>query len=186
MRNDEGFEVLEFKNIKYTFDEKSKSSIRFHRSGEHREPLVTIDNLMHPELARTFAFFDHKFPGTPVAIGGSAVRDYDRARDIDVMVLAGADYPFMVGRLGTRYNGWNVLMGANGVHTPVNDMAVWPSDPIIHLRRTIHPIWLEGVSKPVQLCQSDACLQFSDHPHALLLPNGSWVNKDCFYDKPRR
>jgi hypothetical protein len=168
-------------------------TMHYESSGDPQGRRHSASTPMHPELARTFAFFDHKFPGTPVAIGGSAVRDYDRARDIDVMVLAGADYPFMVSRLGTRYNGWDVVLGADGiVHTPVGkydrarDTPSWCGPRYLHLRRTIHPIWLEGVTKPVQLCQSDACLQFSDHPHALLLPNGSWVNKDCFYDKPRR
>lgn len=140
---------------------------------------------MHAEHRKVFDFFAWKFPGTDVAIHGSSLRDFATARDIDVAVLAAADYPFMVSRLNTRYSGWNVVRGADGICVPVK-RGETPAGPIEHLRRTIYPVILEGISKPIQLGQSDKCRQFADMVHAVLLPSGQLLNGSSFYSKPRR
>lgn len=137
---------------------------------------------MHSELRAVFAFFQHVFPSTPIAIHGSAVRDYAAARDIDVMVLADADYVYMCRQLGVKYSGWNVTRDASGFCTPIPRGVQAPPNAE-HLRRTVHPIHVEGVSKPVQLSQSSKHFSFADHPHALLLPSGKVLNPGCYHLK---
>lgn len=140
---------------------------------------------MHPELRLVFAFFDRKFPHTPVAIHGSALRHYASARDVDMLMLADADYPHLMGQLGLTYSGWNVTRDASGFCTPV-PRGTPPSRQWEHLRRTVKPLWIEGVSKPIQVSQSDKGIRFSDHKHALLLSNGTTLHPGVFHDKLRR
>lgn len=142
---------------------------------------------MHPELATVFALFARKLPNTPIAIHGSAVRDYANARDIDVLFLANADFPWIVGLFHTKYSGWNVVpTGEPGIHRPLKRGETAPAQDITHLRRTIYPIELEGVEKPVQLSQSSAVHTWTDHPHALLLPSGRVLNEGVYYGKYER
>lgn len=142
---------------------------------------------MHPEISAVFAFFARKFPGLEVAIHGSALRDFDSARDIDVMVRADAPYPWLVGQLGLRYSGWDAPPpDANGCISYVRGSDRGVATGGVHLRRTVRPLHLEGVSKPVQLSQSSRVQAWSDHPHCLLLPSGETLNPGLFYAKPRR
>ena len=124
---------------------------------------------IHPQLQLVFDAFDERVPGTPVAIVGSAVRDFEQAHDIDVLVPQTVNWPVLMRRLGTKYNGWG--------------------KPGHHVRRA--NLRIEGVSKQVQVLQRDESPTFASHPHAVLLPSGEVLNGNAHFQKstptfPRR
>ena len=106
---------------------------------------------LHPDIAKVF---EH-FADDDVAVVGSAVRDYETAKDIDVLVPAGVDYPALVKRLGATYNGWDLADGS-------------------HLRRA--NVNVPGVAKRVQVLQNRLVNTFSDWPHAVLQRDGQQLN----------
>lgn len=113
---------------------------------------------LHPDLAKVFEHFSED----EVAVVGSAVRDYEAARDIDVLVPAGVDYPALVKRLGAKYNGWDLADGS-------------------HLRRA--NITIPGVAKRVQILQNRLVSQFEEWPHAVLRRDGQQHNAGRHFDK---
>ena len=118
-----------------------------------------MDNI-HPDLTKVF---EH-FANDDVAIVGSAVRDYEAAKDIDVLVLASTDYPALVKRLGAKYNGWDLENGN-------------------HIRRA--NISVPGVGKRVQVVQNRLVSKFDEWPHAVLQRNGQQLNPGKHYTKKR-
>lgn len=114
----------------------------------------------HPDLAKVFEHFGDD----EVAVVGSAVRDYDAAKDIDVLVPAGVDYPALVKRLGATYNGWDLADGS-------------------HQRRA--NIRVPGVEKKVQLIQNRLVSQFEEWPHAVLTREGKHLNPGKHFTKKR-
>ena len=117
-------------------------------------------NEIHPELTKVF---EH-FKDDEVAIVGSALRDFDKARDIDVVVPSKTDYPALVKRLGATYSGWDLADGS-------------------HLRRA--NLKVPGVGKRVQLLQNRLVHVFEDWPHAVLLRDGKTHNKDTHFSKQK-
>ena len=116
----------------------------------------------HPELTR---LFEH-FPGQDIAVVGSALRDYDTAGDIDVLVPASVDLPALAKHRKAKYSGWDLKDGS-------------------HLRQVT--LRLPGVSKRVQVVQNTTVKQFADWPHEVLLRDGRRLNPGKHYrkDDPR-
>ena len=118
-----------------------------------------MDNT-HPDLTKVF---EH-FAKDDVAVVGSAVRDYDAAKDIDVLVPSGVDYQAIVKRLGAKYNGWDL---ADGSHTRRANVTV------------------PGVAKRVQLVQNRLVSKFDEWPHAVLTREGKQLNPGKYFTKKR-
>jgi hypothetical protein len=116
---------------------------------------------MHPDLETVFAFFADKFPGAPIAVIGSAVKDYDTAHDIDVLLPHDVEWHAAMKTLGTRYNGWDTKQG--------------------HLRRA--NLTIPDVSKPVQVLQVESTPTAGDHPNAALLADGTVLKPGAWFDK---
>jgi hypothetical protein len=117
-----------------------------------------MENEIHPDLSKVF---DH-FAEDKVAVVGSAIKDYEAAKDIDVLVPADVDYPALVKKLGATYSGWDLKDGS-------------------HLRRANYNI--PGVAKRVQLLQNRMVGQFDQWPHAVLLRDGKTLNGDKHFTK---
>jgi len=115
---------------------------------------------IHPDIAKVFEHFGDD----EVAVVGSAVRDYNAAKDIDVLVPSGVDYPALVKRLGAKYNGWDLADGS-------------------HLRRA--NITIPGVNKRVQILQNRLVSQFEEWPHAVLRRDGQQHNVGKHFTKKR-
>ena len=115
---------------------------------------------MHPDIAKVF---EH-FVDDDIAIVGSAVRDYEVAKDIDVLVPSGVDYPALVKRLGATYNGWDLADGS-------------------HQRRA--NIRVPGIKKKVQLIQNRLVSKFDEWPHAVLTREGKQLNPGKHFTKKR-
>lgn len=107
--------------------------------------------------------FEH-FKDREIAVVGSAVKDYGSARDVDVLVPAGVDFPTMADEMGIRYNGWDLADGS-------------------HLRRA--NVRLPGVEKPVQILQNGLVSKFEEWPHAVRLRDGRVLNADKHFTKDR-
>lgn len=116
---------------------------------------------MAPELALVFAYLEQRFPGHSFGVIGSAVKDYDNANDIDVLVPYTILLPDLAVRLGVKYNGWDTLQG--------------------HLRRA--NIRVPGVPKKVQLLQVESAPTPHDHPNASMLSDGTILKPGQFFDK---
>ena len=121
---------------------------------------------MHPELRSVFDFLEQRFPGDTFAIHGSAVRSYADAHDIDVLLCDQAAYVRITRDLQSPYSGWD------------------RGD--VHLRRTVRPYWIPGVSKHVQFGISTAVARLEDAPFCVLLSDDTLLNEGLFYEKPRR
>jgi len=116
---------------------------------------------MHRELRRVFDYFGKKFPKAPIAIIGSAVKDYEAARDIDVLLPHEVEWHDAMKTLGTKYNGWDTVQG--------------------HLRRA--NVSVPDVSKKVQLLQVASVPTAGDHPNAALLADGTVLKAGHYFDK---
>ena len=121
---------------------------------------------MHSELALVFDYLSE----FDIAICGSAVKDYEVAQDIDVMVRASANIRHLCAELGIKYRG------------------CWQQTPEIAVRRS-HHFLIPGVSKAVHLCQNSQIEDFADHPFAVLVKGegskGAIFNAGKFFDMER-
>ena len=115
--------------------------------------------MMHPDLQIVFDYFAE----VEIAIIGSAAWNYDDANDIDVVFLADADFPLIVVQHELTYCGWD----RKGVH----------------VRRTLTPLWVEGVERPIQLSQLSSMKDFADHPYEVLLRDGTRLNPGKHFNK---
>lgn len=113
---------------------------------------------MDYRLRRVFDFFADE----DIAIIGSATRDVDAANDIDVLFLSTRDFPQLAEQLGTTYNGWN----QSG----------------FHLRRINYQI--PDIEKPVQLLWYSHISRFADHPHCVMLRDGTRLNDGVYWSDP--
>ena len=114
---------------------------------------------MHPDLQIVFDYFTE----VDIAIIGSAAWNYESANDIDVIFLADADFPAIAAQHELTYCGWN----RKGVH----------------VRRTLTPLFIHNVLKPVQLSQLSSTREFADHPYETLLRDGTRLHPGKHFDK---
>lgn len=114
--------------------------------------------MMHPQLQELFDLLaDYR-----VIIVGSALRDYDRAKDVDVMFLDGEEFIDCCATLGVHYNGWDSSRG--------------------HVRMAnASPRY---IGKKVQFIHLDSVATPDDHPHMTLSRDGSVTKPDVFMEKP--
>ena len=113
---------------------------------------------MHPEF---WAVFSH-LREFDIAITGSVLRDFDAAKDLDVLFPASQDFRQLARELGVSYRG-----GFDGDGGRIHSL---------HYQ-------IEGVSKPVNLFQRDNVFSADDWPHECLLRNGTVRNKGAYLDK---
>ena len=115
---------------------------------------------MHPDLQRVFDYLKWKLNAEVVVIG-SAVKDYETANDVDILLPHAIEWHYAMKRLGTKYNGWDTPQG--------------------HLRRA--NIRVPGVRKRVQILQVSSVPTAHDHPNAALLPDGTILKPGHFFHK---
>ena len=126
---------------------------------EGEENLLATPDPIRPEFAWLFKFF----ADDDIGIAGSALRDFDAAKDVDVLFPASVDFRKLADRLHIPYRGgWDTPRGR--IH--VLNLGMVPA-----------------VKKPVQLIQCSATAQLSDHPHAVLLRDGTLLHAGVFHDK---
>ncbi len=113
---------------------------------------------MHPQLHEVF----HHLGAYTIGIIGSALRDFESAKDIDILFLTTGAFEHACGENGITWNGWDAHNG--------------------HLRRGNGR--LEGVEKPVQFLHIGSVTKFEDHPHSVLLRNGAILKPGVHYHKP--
>ena len=118
---------------------------------------------MHPELKNLFTQLDELFPKEPIAVIGSAVKDYERAHDVDVLLPHSIEWKDAMKKFRTKYNGWDTSQG--------------------HVRRANLRLW--GVSKPIQILQISAFPTAAQHPFAALFGNGVVTKPDKYFDKEK-
>ena len=112
---------------------------------------------MHPQLQFIFDYF----PNDDIIIVGSAVSDFGKAHDIDVQFLDAAQYLVACKHYDLKYNGWDTARG--------------------HVRRA--NMRVRGVFLPVQLIHVDTTKTAEDHPHVVLLRDGTVLHEDQHYNK---
>ena len=111
--------------------------------------------------AELYKIFSH-LRDWDVAVTGSVLRDYDAAKDIDVLFPASQDFRQLARELGIVYRG-----GFDGDGGRVHS-----------LRYAI-----EGVDKVLNLIQRTGVEEFEEWPHECLLRNGRVLNDGKFFDK---
>lgn len=111
---------------------------------------------MHELLSKTFELF----PDYQVGIIGSAVKDPEGAKDIDVLFLVKEDFECACAQLGKKWNGWDAWNG--------------------HVR--IASVQMFG--KKLQLIHVSSVDSFDKHYHCVLLRDGTYVNEGRFFVKP--
>lgn len=117
---------------------------------------------MRPEFEQIFRLFPEE-----ILIIGSAVRDYQTARDIDILFESEADFKRAIKRLGATYNGWDQFS-----RTPSG------AEVKSHIRRA--NVSLKGIAKPVQLLHSGL-----PHPYAACCRDGTYINEHVHFDKSK-
>lgn len=116
---------------------------------------------MRPEHRRVFDYFAEY----PCAIVGSSLRDFNEARDVDLLFLAGTDFRRLAKEIGARYLG--------KFESPLTKGDV----------RRLSNINVEGVRLPVQCISDSTVATFSDWPHAVLLRSGELLNAGKHFAK---
>ena len=111
--------------------------------------------------AELYSIFSH-LREWEVAITGSVLRDYDAAKDIDVLFPASQNFRQLAAELGISYRGGFESDGGR-VHS-------------LHYS-------IDGVDKPLNLIQRTGVEEFSQWPHEVMLRNGKRLNKGKFHDK---
>ena len=107
---------------------------------------------MHPTLQLVF----DRFPTHNICVVGSAVLDYEHAKDIDILFLPPTDWKALVKRLGVKYNGWDTPTG--------------------HIRRAA---WrMDGVEKLIHVMMKDTVKDASDWPNLVLLRSGTVIHRE--------
>lgn len=101
--------------------------------------------------------------GLNVGIVGSAVRDFETAKDIDVLFESGIELERACEKFGVRWSGWDAYNG--------------------HVRRA--NLTIGGVDKPIQFVSSGGTPTLEDHPYATILRDGTVLNAGKFYTKPK-
>lgn len=112
---------------------------------------------MDPILAQVFALF----PEAEIGIIGSALKDAQTCKDIDVLFLSQEDYEQACHGLQKKWNGWDAYNG--------------------HVRIT--NIIPPEIGKTVQLIQLSTITEFDQHPHEVLLRDGSVVHEGAYFHK---
>lgn len=116
---------------------------------------------MHPHLRLVFDHFKRTCPNVRVGIIGSAVQDYEKAKDIDVLVPLAEDWPALMKQLRTKYHGWDTRVG--------------------HVRRANLRILF--VPKQVQVLQREQSPTLASHPDAVLLEDGQILHEGKHFQK---
>lgn len=119
---------------------------------------------MHPELRSLFTQLEELLGKKPFGVIGSAVQDYERAGDVDVLLPHSIEWKDAVKALKTKYNGWDT-----------------PSQG--HIRRANIKLW--GVSKPIQVLQIEKYPTVADHPFAAMFADGRVIKPDKVFDKEK-
>jgi hypothetical protein len=96
-----------------------------------------------------------------VGIIGSATRNYEGAKDIDVLFIHFSEFSDACIRFGVKYQGWDAHNG--------------------HIRIT--KLERPEIDKPIQLINLASVSSFEEHPHQVLLPDGSLLNEGHYYVK---
>lgn len=118
---------------------------------------MTQPNMPSP-LATLFAILANY----DVIIVGSALRDYDRANDVDVMFMDAEQFIECCATLGVHYNGWDTSRG--------------------HVRMAnLSPRY---IGKKIQLIHLDSVATPDDHPHMTLSRDGTVTKDGVFMEKP--
>jgi len=112
---------------------------------------------MHPDHERVFEVFAHY----DIVIVGSSLRDFEAAKDIDVLFKASEDFRQLARELGTSYKG--------GWETPIGRM-----------RQLVYRL---GELKPLNLIQCSSIDDFDRWRHAVLLRNGTMLHQGQHYEK---
>lgn len=102
-----------------------------------------------------------------MAIVGSSLRDWDTARDIDVLFPASTDFRQLARELGLKYLG------------------KFPSPLTGGDVRRLSNTTVEGVKKPVQIISDSSVATFAEWPHQVLLRDGQMLNVGKHHVKPR-
>lgn len=113
---------------------------------------------MNPELYKVFSHLRE----WDIAITGSAVKDFDKAKDVDVLFPASMNFRQLARELGIPYRG-----GFDGVGGRVHSL---------HYR-------IDDVDKDINLIQRSGVEEFDQWPHEVLLRNGRVLNKGKFLKK---
>lgn len=100
-----------------------------------------------------------------IAIVGSSLRDYDSANDIDVLFPAAQDFRQLAKELGLKYLG------------------KFPSPLTGGDVRRLSNLFVDGVTKPVQLISDSTVVSFEQWPHQVLLRHGVTLNAGRFFAK---
>ena len=100
-----------------------------------------------------------------IAITGSSLRDFDAAKDVDVLFPASQDFRQLARELGIPYRG-----GFDGDGGKIHSL---------HYQ-------IPGVPKMVNLFQKDTAHTFEDWPHEALLRNGKTLNEGKYFSKKQQ
>jgi hypothetical protein len=112
---------------------------------------------MHPTLAKVFS----DFTGYEIGIIGSAARDVDSAKDIDILFLDARQFMDACDAFNVKWSGWDAHTG--------------------HVRRA--NVVSSAVSKPLQLLQVGSTPTFASHPYCVVLRDGTRLHDGLYYAK---